>query len=149
MILYLDTSAVVKRYFKEQGSDQVAEAIAQTSILGTSIICRAEVAAAFAKAVRMGILTKDEAFTHLQTFRKDWPDYLRLELTETAVSRADTLAWEHDLRGYDSVRLACALIWQEAMEESVTLATYDKQLWRVAKRVGLIPFPGDLVEDEN
>ncbi len=149
MILYLDTSALVKRYFNEQGSDQVALVIEQASTVATAIITRAEVSAVCARAVRTGILEKEEAFTHLQTFRGDWSDFLRLDLTENTISRADALAWEQNLRGYDSVHLACALIWQEEMEEPVMLATYDKQLWRAAKAVGLIVFPEDLVKDEE
>lgn len=140
MILYLDSSALVKRYTAEEGSAQIAEAISQVEHNGTCIITRPEISAALAKAVRTHALDREEALQSLAAFRKDWDTLARLDVTEVAAARADTLAWEHNLRGYDSVHLACALIWQEEMEESVTLATYDKQLWRVAKRVGLIPF---------
>ncbi len=44
-------------------------------------------------------------------------------------------------RGYDAVHLASALSWQRALERAVTLATYDKDLWRGAQRVGLVAWP--------
>ncbi len=146
MILYLDASALVKRYIKEDGSDQVMEAMKQADMVSTAIITRAEIAAALARSVRMSVLKKEDAFGLLVSFRKDWADFIRLDLSENTISRADNLAWDHQLRGYDSVHLACALFWQEAMDQAVTFATYDQQLWRSAERLGLIPFPTDLVK---
>ena len=52
MILYLDASALVKRYVAEPGSVEVNEAISRAEVTGTALISRAEVAAALAKAVR-------------------------------------------------------------------------------------------------
>lgn len=57
---------------------------------------------------------------------------------------ADHLAWEHGLRGYDAVHLAAALPWHEALGESVTVATYDKQLWQAAQSTGLVVWPESL-----
>ena len=44
MILYLDASALVKRYIAEPGTPELAEAIAAAEVVGTSIISRAETA---------------------------------------------------------------------------------------------------------
>jgi hypothetical protein len=61
------------------------------------------------------------------------------------VARANRLAWEHDLRGFGAVHLAAASLWQEAMGEPVTVATFDRRLWAAAERSGgLVPFPADL-----
>jgi predicted nucleic acid-binding protein len=144
MILYLDASALVKRYVTEFGSDSVNEAIGEAELVGTALISRAEVAAAFAKAVRMNALKRDEGLRCLHAFRKDWHDLVRVQITEIAIARADALAWEHNLRGYDAVHLAAAVLWQETMGEQVTMATFDQTLWGVAEKVGLVPFPADL-----
>ena len=144
MILYLDSSALVKRYVAELGSSVVSEAISQAAIIATGLISRAEVAAALAKAMHVGTLTKEEAQESLQTFRSDWPDLMRVRVTEAVVARADALAWEWGLRGYDAVQLAAAIHWQEALGETVTLATFDRQLWAVAEQMGLIPYPPNL-----
>ena len=71
MILYLDASALVKRYVAEPGSAEVARIIAEAEIVGTSLITRAETAAALAKAVRMGVLTQEAAVSSLQVFRSE------------------------------------------------------------------------------
>jgi len=141
MIVYLDASALVKRYVAEPGSAEVAQLIAQADVLGTSVISRAEVAAALAKAARMGSLSHAEAAATLQVFSVQWADLIRLQLTETVVARAAALAWEQGLRGYDAVHLAVALFWQDTIGESVTLATFDRQLWQKGAALGLTAWP--------
>ena len=141
MIVYLDASALVKRYVAEAGSAQVEALIAGARALGTSVVSRAEVAAALAKAVRAGLATREAAAKGLETFNADWDHLMRLQMGEPLVARAATLAWDHGLRGYDSVHLATALVWRETLGEAVTVATYDRELWRGAQASGLSPWP--------
>jgi predicted nucleic acid-binding protein len=144
MILYLDASALVKRYVQESGSKEVGDAIAGADVVGTALISRPEVVAALAKAVRMDALTREEATACLQVFRGEWPDLMRVQVTDMVITRADTFAWDHGLRGYDAVHLAAASVWQDALGEQVTLSTFDHQLWTVARQVGLDLHPTDL-----
>jgi predicted nucleic acid-binding protein len=144
VILYLDASALVKRYVAEAGSADVAAAIAAARLLATAVISRAEVTAALAKAVRLGYATRNAAAAGLADFEADWPDLIRLEVSETVVARAASVAWQQGLRGYDAVHLASALQWQEALGNPVTVATYDRELWRGAQSSGLVPWPNDM-----
>lgn len=141
MILYLDASALVKRYVAEVGSDDVAQAIENSQLIGTSLITQAETVAAFAKAMRVGALEAAEAEAALQLFRIDWTDVVRIQATELVVGRAASLAWEYGLRGYDAVHLASALAWQEGLQASVVFVTYDRQLWSFSSKAGLKCFP--------
>jgi predicted nucleic acid-binding protein len=141
MIVYLDASALVKRYVGETGSPEVHALLATVAIAGTSVISRAEVAAALAKSVRVGVLTRNKAKSAFQVFTVDWENLARLQMTEVLGARVATLAWEHGLRGYDAVHLAAALSWQEMLGEPVVLATFDQQLWQGAKTTGLTPWP--------
>lgn len=145
MISYFDTSALVKRYALETGSQAVYEAIAASRLAGTVLITRAEVAAAFAKAIRTATLTTDEAVLCLSRFREDWPRLVRLPVSEATVARAEQQAWQSGLRGYDSVHLAAALLWQEALGVAVTVVTYDRALWIAAAQAGLANYPADLI----
>jgi predicted nucleic acid-binding protein len=115
-------------------------------VTATSIVSRAEVAAAFAKAVRAGLVKEDVARNAQRRFVGDWPDLARVSLTEAVVERAERLAWEHGLRGYDAVQLASALAWQESVGEEIVLATFDRQLWEAASRSGLMAWPDNLPE---
>ena len=145
MILYLDASALVKRYVAEPGSSEVAEVIAKAEVVGTAIISRAEVAAALSRSVRVRVLSSDDASASLQDFRNEWLDLVRVQITEMVVSQADMLAWKHGLRGYDAIHLAAASVWQEAIGSPVTMATFDRQLWNAAEQEGLSPYPADLI----
>jgi len=144
MIVYLDASALVKRYIEEPGTPEVEEAIAEAEIVGTSIISRAEVSAALAKAVRAKTLTEKQAESALQVFRNEWSNLVRIRATEYLLARADALAFQIGLRGYDAVHLASALLWNEGMDEDVTMATFDLKLWEAAVKLALLPFPLDL-----
>lgn len=144
MIVYLDASALVKEYTEEVGSTEVDQLLIQADALGTSLLSRAEVAAALAKSVRTRALSWQQARTALETFRANWPRLARLSITESIVARADSLAWEYGLRGYDAVHLASVLSWAETSGEPITLATFDRRLWQAAERTGLDAWPEDL-----
>ncbi len=144
MIVYADASALAKRYLAEAGSAEIETLVRQADAVGTSVITRAEVSAAIAKAVRMGSLERADAEKILRAFRQHWLELGGLQVTEALVAEADSLAWEHGLRGYDAVHLASALTWQEALNESIILATYDRQLWEAAPRAGLAVWPESL-----
>lgn len=143
MIVYLDASALVKRYLQEIGTDEVEALIGEAEITGTALISRAEVVAALGKAARMSLVKKDEAARAVQAFRTDWPALYRLRLDEATIAQADSLAWTHGLRGFDAVHLAAAQAWRDALGEAIVFATYDKQLWQAAHQVGLSAWPPD------
>lgn len=141
MILYLDASALVKRYLVEAGSNELAQAVKDAELTGTSIITRAETVAAFAKAVRVEVLDEAEGKAARQLFRAEWMNVVRIQATELIVGRAASLAWEYGLRGYDAVHLASALAWQEGLQEAIVFATFDRHLWNSGSRAGLKCFP--------
>ena len=141
MILYLDASALVKRYVAEPGSAAVESLIGGAQAVGTGVLSRAEVAAALAKAARAGLVTRESAAKALQAFNADWEHMIRFQVSEPLVARAASLAWEHGLRGYDAIHLASAVVWREMLGGPVSVATYDRELWRSAQASGLSAWP--------
>jgi predicted nucleic acid-binding protein len=103
VIAYLDASALVV----ERGSRKTVALTAESEMTATSIVSRAEVAAALAKAVRTGLVKDDVARSAHQTHR-GLADPIRIHVTEALVERAEGLVWEHGARGYDTVQLASA-----------------------------------------
>jgi predicted nucleic acid-binding protein len=144
VIVYIDASALVKRYVAERGSSEVLELTASAEVVATSIVSRAEAAAALARAVRLGALDREGARRAQRRFSREWPDLARVPVTELLVSRAEILAWDCGLRGYDAIQLASALTWQESIGENVVLATFDRQLWQAASGVNLQVWPEKL-----
>jgi predicted nucleic acid-binding protein len=144
VIAYLDASALVKRYLVERGSRETIALTAESEMIATSIVTRAEVAAALAKAGRTGLMAEKLARSAHRSFTGDWQDLVRLPVTDALVERAETLAWDHGLRGYDAVQLASALTWQESVGTEILLATFDQQLWEVAPKAGVRSWPDTL-----
>ena len=144
LIVYLDASALVKRYVAETGTQEVVNLLQRASVVGTANITKVEVSAALAKSVRAGVLSPENAQLALRNFYEDWRFLERLHVVDLVVSRASTLAWEEGLRGYDATHLACALVWQEMLDEPVVMATFDRQLWEAARRMGMKVWPEGL-----
>jgi len=144
LIVYLDASALVKRYVIERDSEKVIELTQSATVVATSIVTRAEVAAALARVARLKVLDFDQARLAQRRFAADWPDYAHVPVTEALVARAERLAWDYELRGYDAVQLAAGLMWQESIGEDVLLATFDRQFWGAATRAGLQVWPQKL-----
>lgn len=141
MIVYLDASAIVKRYLAEASSPAVNHLVTEAAALGTSLVSRAEVGAALARATRLKAIHRAAAEKARRLFGAHWVDLIATPVTQSLVAQADALAWEYGLRGYDAVHLASALSWQEALSERVTLATFDRELWQAAQSAGLNVWP--------
>ncbi len=140
-MLYLDTSALVKKYVEEPRSAEICDCISQHDAIATSTITRAEAAATFARAGRDGSLTEAGARAAHRHFVREWKTYVRIRITESLIAKADDVTWTFQLRGYDAVHLAAALEWHHRIGESITVATFDRSLWRAAAEAGLDRFP--------
>jgi predicted nucleic acid-binding protein len=141
MIVYADTSALVKLFVTEEGSQATREMLFGASTMGTGLLTRAELGAAFARGARRGLLSEKEAQKARQQVEVVWPTWVHIAVDENLVTRAESLTWEYKLRGYDAIHLACALTWQEYMEHQVVLATFDRELWEATRQVELGVWP--------
>lgn len=144
MIVYFDSSALVKRYLAEAESAAVNNLFAEATICGTSLISRTEVSAAIAKAARLNWFPQSVAQRAVRAFRLQWPSLVGIEVSETVVIDADKMAWDYGLRSYDAVHLASARLWQEGLGERVTMVTFDQALWAAAQKASLEVWPKSL-----
>ena len=141
MIIYLDSSALVKCYAEEPGSLDTVDLLDGAELVATSFVTRVEVSSTLARAVRAGLLPPEAGRAADRIFRDEWRALIRLPLTDRVLGRAQDVAWEFALRGYDAVQLASALIWQERVGGSMTLATFDGRLARAARDAGMTTWP--------
>ncbi len=147
MIVYFDTSALVKGYIEEAGSREVHALLDNKAIIpGSAILIEVEMAAALQKTVRLYHLNETLLVESWQDFLDDWSAFTHLQVSESLVGRASRIAFDYKLRGYDSLHLAAALLWQEALAAPVTLATFDRELWLAARDAGLEAWPEGLGE---
>jgi len=109
---FFDSSALVKRYVSESGSDwvlQLTEPVAENQIYVASITV-VEVASALTRQAKAGHLNPADAAAALAQVRLDFAnEYLSIELLFPVLQRAVALAEQYALRGYDAVQLAAAL----------------------------------------
>ncbi|MBI5440761.1 MAG: type II toxin-antitoxin system VapC family toxin [Deltaproteobacteria bacterium] len=134
MILYLDTSALVKVYVEEAHTEQVRNWVDEATVVATSVVAYAEASAAFARKRREGGLGPEDLEQVLAALDRDWGDYAVLEVRERV---AGALAVKHGLRGFDAIHLAAALeLKSEAVETIVALCAFDERLVTAAKTEG-------------
>jgi predicted nucleic acid-binding protein len=141
MILYLDSSVLVKRYVVEAGSPEVNRWISMARPASSGLLTRAEVEAAICHAAHSAWIGEGESRRALSLFREEWESFGRLPIHEATVRRAGELACRYNLRGYGAVHLACALLYQDGLGLPVTLATYDRLLWQAGQAEGLALLP--------
>jgi uncharacterized protein len=141
MILYLDTSCLVKLYFEEEDSLQVREQVQSSSAAATSLIAYAEVRSALARRFREKAFPAAAYKRVLSGFCKDWPHYLRVQVTEPLVTLAGDLAEKHGLRGFDAVHLASAMTLREASSSNVLFSCADRPLQTASREEGFAQPP--------
>jgi predicted nucleic acid-binding protein len=133
LILYLDTSALVKLYVEEPGSDEVGARVERASAVVTARIAYAEARAAFARHRREGGLTGAELRRVVQQLDHEWSTYGVVDAGENVVRRAGALAERHALRGFDALHLASALELRRAGGE-IAFMSFDARLTSAARR---------------
>lgn len=138
MILYADSSALIKLYIEETGSAAMAE-MAQRHRLAVSTLAYAEVYATFARRLRESLLAEEEHSAVVGHFERDWQSLVVVSFQPTLLGLVSRLVKQHPLRGADAVHLASALFLQTSRLE-ITFAASDRQLVTAAQSEGLEVF---------
>jgi len=141
MILYMDTSALLKKYFKEPGSDEVIAGWMEATGIVTSSVAYAEVLASFYRKTREVKISAKVFSAILVSFKRDWRSIIRVEVSDDLNETMDRIIRDHPLRGFDAIHLASALIVSDASPEQLVLACYDKRLIIAAQKLGLQTMP--------
>ena len=129
MILYLDTSSLVKLYVREEGSDEVRSLLDSASLAASSVIAYAEARSALARRCREGSLSPADHGVVRAAFDREWPAILALDVTQSVARHAADLAELHGLRAFDGLHLASYLAIAAAMpDESVVFSSFDQRL---------------------
>jgi uncharacterized protein len=128
-VLYLDASALVKRYVEEDGSELVRSAMAEA---GDWFMCRI----GFVETIRAVALSAGSRVA--ATVRREWTSFGVIEIDAALAEHAADLALAHELRSLDALHLAAALLLPK---EAVTVATWDVRLHRAARENGVRVLP--------
>jgi len=137
VVLYLDTSALVKLYVSERDSRSVRDQVAQAQACVTSAVTYAELRAALGRLQREGLLSKSQATRCRQAFDADWSKLVVLDVTDRLARHAGALAEGHALRGFDAIHLASAIEAEQLLGRSVEFLSFDQRQNQAASAVGL------------
>jgi len=136
VIYYLDTSALVKRYYTEKGSSWVHSLFQPENVLVTSKIAYAELLAALARKRREKEITETN-FTHaVESFQQEWNEFVVAEVTESVFTDLLALVKRHPLRGFDATHLCTALWFRKRLKTDMVFVCADHNLLTVAETEG-------------
>jgi uncharacterized protein len=137
MILYLDTSALVKRYFKEPYSHEVVSKWAEATEIITSSVAYAETMASFYRKKREAGLKDNLVRKIVELFHKDWQSFIRVEVSGELNEYIDRVVEKNPLRGFDAIHLASAMIIQKQLDENLLFICFDQRLVNAAQSEGI------------
>ena len=139
MRVFADSSAVVKIYADEVGSDRVRSLAA----MYVAEIVRVEVVSAFWRKARMGDIDPEVCARLVERFEDDldleFGPLIAVSIDRETLKKAARLAGVHGLRAYDSVQLASALTVRSIDADCQVFLTYDRELLAAAQREGFLP----------
>lgn len=141
---FFDTSAIVKRYFDEDGSASVNEIVARqpATRVVLSRITWVEILSALSRLQRDGTISADIFNRQVQILRQHFKlEYQIAEFDQTVSSLAGELVRRHPLRAYDAVQLASVLhlrnIYRSANAAKFIFVSADRRLINAALAEGL------------
>jgi len=143
-VIFLDSSALVKRYAREIGTAWVINLfkLIRANRVYVARITSVEVVSALSRRVRAGSLSAGAAAKAAARFHRAFTGKFRtVDITEVLIDRATALAGKHVLRAYDAVQLAAALTINDgrlaAGAPALTLVSADDALNAAALAEGL------------
>lgn len=132
MTVFLDSSALAKRYVRESGSDRVDEILMAASSLGVSVISITEIVSALCRHRRERRLSPVQYAAAKRAFFEDVADASVINVAETTVARAVELLERWALRSADSLQVASAAEWKTDLFVSA-----DRRQCAAARAYGL------------
>ena len=146
-VFFFDTSALVKRYYSQKGTDAVDEIIEtdqnRVVISSLSII---ETVSPFRRKHNRGELSKEAMDGLLSSFFQEaLEEFLILPLEESILQFSFELILEDDLRTLDSLQLSAAISIEPEIED-FRFVCADSDLVSIAQKRGLSTV--NLVEEQ-
>jgi len=126
--LYVDSSAVLKRYVDEHDSEVAIELMATDPVLVTCRITEVEVRRNLAR-----LLASEDLDRQRRLFADDLDAFALVRLDATTCNEAARIAEETLCRSIDSLHLAAA----RRTGKGTTVLTFDQRQARVARSIGL------------
>ena len=137
MILFCDSSALVKLYVLEQASEAVAAEATASEAIAVCRITWVECMAALARRARERSVDAAAMELARQRLATDWPRYQVVEINEDLTRVAGDYADTFALRAHDAVQLGSVQLLNRELPGQILFACYDSRLVRAARVLGI------------
>lgn len=134
-MIFADTSALIKLYIDERGSETMAELVGSRTLC-VSDLAYAEAHAAFARRRRDGVDDEATYARLVERFDAEWRGLVHVTLQVDVLEAIPPLCKRHPLRVGDAIQLASALKLAR-VGHSPTFACNDARLLAAAAAEGL------------
>jgi predicted nucleic acid-binding protein len=134
MIVYLDTSSLVKLYVQEAHTGLVKKWVEEAEIVATCRIAYPETMSAISRRFKQGDLTEKQYNSLIAKFSNEWERFAAVDFDELEAGRLVNL---YGLRGFDAVHLSAAMLLK-ANQDNVSLffSSFDEKLNDAASTEG-------------
>jgi uncharacterized protein len=132
MKLVVDSSALVKRYVQEFGSEKLDLLLQNAAEMALCIILVPEIFSGLNRRLREGALGRKDYLAVKKQLLNDVQDAVILQITPAVISHSVRLLENNVLRAMDALHVACALEWKADL-----FVTSDKKQWMAARKAGL------------
>jgi len=139
VILYADTSALVKMVLTEEGTAQANAVTGQADEIYSVNVAYAELRAAVSAAIRDQRVALHQRDSVMGLVVNVWDKVFPVGVDWSLVLEAGNLAERHSLRGYDAIHLSALM--RVGNPDIVTVACWDYDLRRAAASMGYPLFP--------
>ena len=139
-MIYFDTSALIKLFILEKGSEDAQRLSHDHFPPATATIAYAEIYSGINRRKREGHLPGHQYTRLSRRFEEHWTTYIHVELTEEVLVSAKGLLERYPLRAFDAIHLASALSLQKGIREPVQFAAADSRLLNAASAERLTPW---------
>jgi len=136
VIVYVDASALAKRYVREAETETV-NLVLESELPVISRLTEVEVVSALARRCREGALPAGERDRALEALRRDLATLHVVEITAPVARLGCELLLRHALRAGDALQLAACLFLRDSVGRPVAFLAYDDRLGRAAAAEGL------------
>lgn len=133
---YVDTSVLVKRYVREEGSSRARALLKHHCVLSSALL-PVEALAAIRRRRSTGDLSERDFAGILADLQRDRRRWELVEVTPQVLGRAEQLLHAESLRTLDALHIASALELESALGEKLPFITSDVRQRVAAQRAGL------------
>jgi len=130
MRYFFDTSALVKRYIKESGSEVIDNTIDKANEIFVSALTHIEAISALRRLLTEEKICKADYKRIKSELEKDFKDFTILPLSQKTLNKAYQIVDVEDLRTLDAIQLATVIIASKKIDQ---LVVADQRLLSAAK----------------